>query len=173
MGCRWNHSNKSEILNGVSPAFCSFPKDRNTTKIAILSCLEVQLGPLDVEHLGRVVAYNQKILEAQPFRQSIVSAVTNLKQLVFIKSSSDTTVEIGTGPVIHVEYSPVFLLRESEGWNRFITFLNQGPFECGWKPPSIPGYEPTSVLSSAQKYCVYEAINKAKKTVVEVKVGTL
>ena len=47
---------------------------------------ELQINTIDSEHKGRLFQYMDSILEANPCRESIVSFVTNLRNIVFAKS---------------------------------------------------------------------------------------
>lgn len=56
-----------------APEFCMF-------------VIELQLGPLDNTHKGKVIMYNRYILDTRPTRVFIVSVLTNLTELILIKT---------------------------------------------------------------------------------------
>lgn len=57
--------------------------------------VELQLGNIDNEHKCRLILYNRFILESIPWRESIISAVTDLDRLILLKTQRRLDPETG------------------------------------------------------------------------------
>jgi hypothetical protein len=59
---------------------------------ALLTHVELLLDEeIDHEHLGKGMVYNELTLQKQPFRASIITAVTNMTHVVFIRTTRNST----------------------------------------------------------------------------------
>ena len=73
------------------PDFALFPVSVNPSSFAACALtVELQLPPLDTEHRGRCATYNTAMLEANPNRLFALSAATDLKSIMFLKSTRGT-----------------------------------------------------------------------------------
>lgn len=70
----------------VNPDFVLNEKNMPRRPFYCLFVAELQINTIDSEHKGRLFQYMDSILEANPCRESIVSFVTNLRNIVFAKS---------------------------------------------------------------------------------------
>ena len=84
----------------LKSAFCSF-------------AVELQLGEIDKEHLGRIKSYNKHVLESAPMRSFIISAVSNLEEMVLFKTN-----RTANGAIKHTRYFFV------DFWTRGIELLH-------------------------------------------------
>jgi hypothetical protein len=82
----------STALSGLKPDFSLFPATVNSSSLAACAfTLELQLPPLDTEHRGRCATYNNAMLEANPKRLFALSATTDLKSIMFLRTIRDSS----------------------------------------------------------------------------------
>ena len=84
----------------LKSAFCSF-------------AVELQLGEIDKEHLGRIKSYNMHVLQSAPMRSFIISAVSNFEEMVLFETKRKAD-----GTFKHTRYLPV------DFWTRGIEYLH-------------------------------------------------
>lgn len=67
------------------PDFVVLTKDRPSSMYAQF-IIELQIGTINDEHRGKIIAYNTMVLEANTDRVFITSILTNLDVIIIIKS---------------------------------------------------------------------------------------
>lgn len=75
--------------NGYRPDFVFITKQTPARSNNCPFVVELQVGKIDEEHIGRVALYNMHILKSSPWREFIISAVTNLETLQLILTKRD------------------------------------------------------------------------------------
>jgi hypothetical protein len=81
------HCINTAYLSGVSPDFSLFPSGYSRSAVACVFNIELQLGGLDPEHKFRAIDYNDRVMRANPARFFTLTAVTNLKDIMFVRTS--------------------------------------------------------------------------------------
>ena len=81
------HCIYTTYLSGLSPDFSLFPIAYSRSAAACAFNIELQLGTLDPEHKQRALTYNALAMQANPSRLFTLTAVTNLRQIMFVRTS--------------------------------------------------------------------------------------
>ena len=103
------------------PDFGLFPVSVNSWSFAACAfTVELQLPALDTEHRGRCATYNTAMLEANPNRLFALSAVTDLKSIMFLKSTRGTP-SAAVFDLQHVYSDDLDV--EQVGWDVLLTVL--------------------------------------------------
>jgi hypothetical protein len=103
------------------PDFALFPVSVNSWSFAACAfTVELQLPALDTEHRGRCATYNTAMLEANPNRLFALSAVTDLKSIMFLKSTRGTP-SAAVFDLQHVYSDDLDV--EQVGWDVLLTVL--------------------------------------------------
>ena len=84
------HCINTAYLSGSSPDFSLFPTGYSRSAAACAFNIELQLGELDPDHKFRALDYNARVMTANPSRSFTLTAVTNLKQIMFVRTRRET-----------------------------------------------------------------------------------
>lgn len=79
-----SHENR-ELIRTKRPDFAFFLKNKPHPLYAPF-VVELQVGNFDNEHKAKVIRYNLSILEVHTHRKFIISVLTNLENMLFIKT---------------------------------------------------------------------------------------
>ena len=117
------------------PDCALFPVSVNSTSIAPCAfTVELQLPTLDTDHRARCATYNTKMLEANANRSSALSAVTDLRSIMFLRTTRSTP--SGTESALQHVYSDDLDV-EQMGWEVLLKVLQQPNLWTGFFLPEL------------------------------------
>ena len=117
------------------PDFALFPVSVNSASFAPCAFIvELQLPPLDSGHRGRCATYNKEMLDANPNRSFALSAVTDLKSIMFLRTTRSTP-SVAESTLQHVYSDDLDV--EQMGWDVLLTVLQQPSDWTGFLLPRM------------------------------------
>ena len=141
VGSKWKlldtHRAQLTTANGHhrSPDCALFPVSVNSASFAPCAfTVELQLPTLDTDHRARCATYNTKMLEANANRSSALSAVTDLRSIMFLRTNRSTP--SGAESALQHVYSDDLDV-EQMGWEVLLRVLEQPNVWTGFFLPEL------------------------------------
>ena len=141
LGSEWKlldtHSTQLSTADGHhrKPDCVLFPVSVNSASFAPCAfTVELQLPALDTDHRARCATYNTKMLEANANRSFALSAVTDLRSIMFLRTTRSTPSD--TNSALQHVYSDDLDV-EKMGWDMLLTVLQHPSDWTGFSLPRL------------------------------------
>lgn len=134
---------ESNLSSNMRPDFifikASAPNEINLLYASFVVEIQSNLKTLDDEHLGKLVLYNEEVLNSNPSRIFVTSVLTNLRDMVVIKSESisqESQTNVEEQRIIHR------ISKTIKFWSHGVKYIKQM-----YNSPETAGYDENKIFS--------------------------